>query len=96
MPIYEHIIATEIMERVLGVEMSYPGPNADKQACREFYGKTCRFWRKMTYDTVSFEGTIVEVLPDHGAILGGRPGPIQSRADFERFPFETFSNTVSS
>ena len=48
----------------------------------------CRFWREMTYDTVSFEGTIVDILPDHGAILGGRPGPIQNRADFQRYPFD--------
>ena len=42
----------------------------------------------MTYDTVSFEVTITDLLPEHGAILGGRPGPIQNRADFERYPWD--------
>ena len=88
MPIYEHIVSPEIMGQVLGIEMHCPGPNDDKSTSRDFYAKICRFWKDMTYDTVSFEGTIVEVLPDHGAILGGRPGPIQSRADFDRYPFD--------
>ncbi len=42
----------------------------------------------MTYDTVSFEVCITETLPEHGAIMGGRPGPIQNREDFEKFPWE--------
>jgi uroporphyrinogen decarboxylase len=88
MPVYEHIIAPEIMARVLGIEMKCPGPGDDAATFREFYAKICRFWREMTYDTVSFEGTIVDILPNHGAILGGRPGPIQNRADFERYPFD--------
>jgi uroporphyrinogen decarboxylase len=41
----------------------------------------------MTYDTVSFEVTISRSLPDHGAIYGSRPGPIQNRADFEKYPW---------
>ena len=88
MPLYEHIISPEIMGRVLGVELHYPSPNDGKSAFRDFYAKACRFWKDMTYDTISFEGTIVEVLPDHGALFGGRPGPIQNRADFERYPFD--------
>jgi uroporphyrinogen decarboxylase len=41
----------------------------------------------MTYDTVSYEVCITEILPDHGAIMGGKPGPIQNRDDFERYPW---------
>ena len=41
----------------------------------------------MTYDTVSCEIGLADLLPDHGAIMGGRPGPIQTRADFERYPW---------
>lgn len=43
--------------------------------------------RDMIYDTVSYEVCITEILPDHGAIMGGRPGPIQCRSDFERYPW---------
>ena len=41
----------------------------------------------MTYDTVSYEVCITEILPGHGAIMGGK-GPIQNRADFERYPWD--------
>ena len=40
----------------------------------------------MTYDTVSYEVCITEILPGHGAIMGGK-GPIQNRADFDRYPW---------
>lgn len=42
----------------------------------------------MTYDTVSFEATIVDRLPNHGAIYGGKPGPIRTRDDFEKYPWD--------
>jgi len=46
----------------------------------------------MTYDTVSFEAGICGSLPDNGAIMGGRPGPIQNRTDFESYPFEEIAS----
>ena len=88
LPVYEHIIDPRIMGQVLGMEMTCPGDGAGTADYRRFYGNVCRFWKRMTYDTVSFEGTIVDVLPDHGAIFGGQPGPIQNQADFDRYPFE--------
>jgi hypothetical protein len=30
----------------------------------------------MSYDTVSFEVCITEMLPGHGALFGGKPGRI--------------------
>jgi uroporphyrinogen decarboxylase len=42
----------------------------------------------MTYDTVSFEVCLIDILPDSGAIMGGKPGPIQNRDDFEKFPWD--------
>ncbi len=42
----------------------------------------------MTYDGFDYEAAICEIFPDHGAILGGRLGPIQSRDDFARYPFD--------
>ena len=53
----------------------------------EFFRHYCRFWPEMTYDTVSYEVCITEILPGHGAIMGGK-GPIQNRADFERYPWD--------
>lgn len=87
LPIYEHIISPEIMEQVLNVQFSglIEGEDADLD---EFFRQYCRFFQVMTYDTVSFEITITDQLPGHGAIMGGRPGPIQNRQDFESYPWD--------
>ena len=87
LPLYEHIIDPEIMEGILDLrfaELANGGP-AD---VREFLRHYCRFFREMTYDVVSFEICITDALPDHGALSGGRPGPIQDRSDFETYPWE--------
>jgi uroporphyrinogen decarboxylase len=86
LPVYEHIISPFIMEEILGVPFAglQFGDDADLDEFFHHYG---RFFQQMTYDTVSFEVTITDMLPDHGAIQGGRPGPIQNWADFERYPW---------
>lgn len=87
LPIYEHIINPGIMERILGVEFA-AFQEGGRAELKEFFASYCRFFMEMTYDTVSFEVCITEILPGHGAIMGGRPGPIQSRADFDRYPWD--------
>ncbi|MCP4395869.1 MAG: hypothetical protein GY801_00965 [bacterium] len=87
LPVYEHIISPKIMEQVLNTpfaELQHGG----EAELREFFTRYCRFFQEMTYDTVSFEVCITETLPEHGAIMGGRPGPIQNREDFEKFPWD--------
>ncbi len=86
LPLYEHIISPFIMEKILGLSFSelIYGDDTDR---REFFRQYCRFFKDMTYDTVSYEIGIIEILPDHGAINGGRPGPIQTREDFNRYPW---------
>ncbi len=87
LPIYEHNISPKVMERVLGCQFAgmLGGDNRDRQ---QYFQTFTRFFAEMTYDVVSFEVCITEVLPGHGALSGGRPGPIQSRADFERYPWD--------
>ncbi len=86
LPLYEHLINPPVMERVLGV--SFAGElEGDTADLRHFFECYCRFYREMTYDTVSFEAGIAEMLPGHGAIYGGRPGPIQNREDFLKYPW---------
>jgi uroporphyrinogen decarboxylase len=87
LPLYEHIISPKIMEKILAVEFAGLQGSAGPDL-REFFIHYCRFFKGMTYDTVSFEVCITEILPDHGAIMGGRPGPIQNRADFDRYPWD--------
>jgi uroporphyrinogen decarboxylase len=91
LPIYEHIISSAIMEQILDVRFAelIEGDSADQE---EYFRQYCRFFQEMTYDTVSFEMTITDLLPDHGAILGGRPGPIQNWADFDAYPWDELSD----
>lgn len=91
LPIYEHLISPKIMEKILDLEFAdlLTGDASDQD---EFFQQYCSFFQQMTYDTVSFEVCISEILPDHGAIYGGRPGPIQTRADFDAYPWENLSD----
>ena len=86
LPVYEHYISPAIMEEALGRSFA-DLQNGSESELREFFTNFCRFFKEMTYDTVSYEVCITEILPDHGAIMGGRPGPIQNRRDFESYPW---------
>ena len=86
LPLYEHIIDLEFISKVRGREITL---QSHKPADLEgFYSELTAFWEDMTYDGFAYEAAICEILPDHGAIKGGRPGPIQTRTDFEKYPFD--------
>ena len=87
LPLYEHIICAEIMEKILGISFASLEDGGPAEL-KEFFTHHCRFFKEMTYDTVSYEVCITNILPEHGAIMGGRPGPIQSRKDFESYPWD--------
>lgn len=91
LPLYEHAISPEIMEKVLGVQFAglEQGNESD---LKEFFAQYCRFFREMTYDTVSFEVGICPLLPGHGAIFGGRAGPIQNRTDLLNYPWNELAD----
>ncbi len=90
LPIYEHLISPKIMEQILDHEFAEL-LNGNSIDLDEFFHQYCGFFQKMTYDTVSFEVTISANLPDHGALYGGRPGPIQNRSDFDAYPWDNLS-----
>jgi len=83
-PLYEHIISPGIMERILDVQF-VSLLSGNRSDISEFFRHYCRFFEQMTYDVVSFEVCITEVLPDGGAIFGGKAGPIQNRSDFDSY-----------
>lgn len=85
LPLYEHIVSPGIMEKVLGSRFAglAEGRGSDLDA---YFGQYCRFFREMTYDTVSCEVCVSEILPGPTALGGGR-GPVQSRADFRSYPW---------
>lgn len=88
LPLYEHLVNPSSVNKILGRELPDFWKSGDAADTREFFRQFCKFWMDLTYDTVSYEVCIGEILPDGGAIMGGRPGPIQCRADFEAYPWE--------
>lgn len=87
LPLYEHLINTEKMEQMTGLNFAglESGSLNDR---KEFFRIYNAFYRDHGYDTVSYEACIVTVISDGEALSGHIPGPIQTRADFEAFPFD--------
>ncbi len=86
LPLYEHHIDVPFISKYLNEEITLQG-NKPKDY-EDYYSKIIHFWKDMTYDAFDYEAAICDIYPDHGAILGGRPGPIQNRDDFNKYPFE--------
>ena len=87
LPLYEHIVSPKVMEEIQGQRFAALGASTDPADLAEFARHYGAFFRAMTYDTVSFEVCITSILPDGGALKGGKPGPIQSRDDFDAYPW---------
>jgi uroporphyrinogen decarboxylase len=86
LPLYEHHIDVPFISKALGHPVELEGHKPGD--FDHYYAQLTGFWKEMTYDAFDYEAAICDILPDHGAILGGRPGPIQTRADLERYPFD--------
>lgn len=88
LPLYEHLVNPPIIEKILNQPLSalLSGDEADQG---EYLRRYCAFFRQMQYDIVTYEVCIGEVLPEGGALSSEQPGPIQTRADFERYPWES-------
>ena len=86
-PLYEHIISVGKMEEITNDCFGglWNGDRADKV---EFFRRYCNFWKNMGYDTVSYECCIGGSLPGGGALGGHIKGVIQTREDFEKYPWD--------
>ena len=89
LPLYEHHIDLPFISKVLGREIGLQGSQNEDYVAH--YREVIGFWRDMTYDAFDYEAAVCEIFPGHGAILGGL-GPIQTRADFEKYPFDALPN----
>ncbi|MEI6138857.1 MAG: uroporphyrinogen decarboxylase family protein [Mariniphaga sp.] len=85
LPMYEHHIDKPFIEKVLGNEISFQGTKAADY--EDYYRHITGFWKEMTYDAFDYEAAICDIIPGHGAIMGGMLGPIQTRADFDIYPW---------
>lgn len=90
-PLYEHIISTEVMEQILGVQFGdlINGDDAEKKKHFEHY---CNFFYSMGYDTVSYECCIGPAMPGSGALGNHQPGVINNRQDFDKYPWDEIPN----
>ena len=88
MPLYEHIIDPLIMEKIMGEEFSYLY-NGDDNERRYYFKNYIQFFKKMGYDTISYECLITSVLPGSGALYYHKPGSIKDRDDFESYPWDS-------
>jgi uroporphyrinogen decarboxylase len=86
LPLYEHHIDAPFISKVLNENISAKGLKYNE--LEDYHRKIIGFWKDMTYDAFDFEAAICDILPGHGAILGGMVGPIQTREDFENYPWE--------
>ena len=86
-PLYEHIICHEIMEKITNDPFgSLSG--GDRKDRLEFFRRYCNFWKLMGYDTVSYECCLGDAFPGGGALGGHISGVIQDRDDFDKYPWD--------
>ncbi|GKX29807.1 hypothetical protein SH1V18_22870 [Vallitalea longa] len=87
MPLYEHIISDERMEKILNKKFVdlINGNQADKREYMKIY---TGFFREMGYDTVSMERCIGAIMPGSGALGNHQPGVIKTRDDFNKYPWK--------
>lgn len=86
-PLYEHLINFDVIEKIMNKEFA-PLIWGNYEEKKEFFRNYCAFFMKLGYDTVSFELCIGGVLPGGGALGGHKKGVIQTREDFEKYPFD--------
>jgi len=90
LPLYEHHIDAPFLSKVLGENISSKDLNNNE--LEDYYRKVIGFWKDMTYDAFDYEAAICDILPGHGAIMGGMAGPIQTRQDFDSYPWADIPN----
>lgn len=88
LPLYEHGIDPSVMEKITGKKFAHLR-ETDKD---EFFRHYCAFFRDMGYDTVTFEACIGPAMPGSGALGGHIKGVIQTREDFEAYPWDTIQD----
>ncbi len=94
-PLYEHNISPTFMEGLTGTQFAglQGGTYQDKL---EFFRQYSGFQRDMGYDAVTFEGCVTSILSGGGALGGHKKGVIQTREDFERYPWDTLCDRYFS
>lgn len=91
-PLYEHNISAEIMERITGSRFAH----LLETDTAEFFRHYNNFFPAMGYDTVTFEACVTEILPFGGALAHPQPGYISDREKFESYPWDRLKDLFSA
>ena len=87
MPIYDHHIDADFIEKATQQPLAalLEGSTADKKT---FFERYVGFWEKCSYDIVTFERGIPLSFPGSGSLRGHVKGVIQTRKDYENYPWD--------
>ncbi|MCS2407248.1 hypothetical protein NXY31_24870 [Bacteroides salyersiae] len=72
LPLYEHHIDAPFISRYTNEKVEIVSNNLPD--LDEYFRKTIRFWMEHGYDAFDYEAGICDIIPGHGAILGGMQG----------------------
>jgi len=86
LPLYEHHIDSPFISKCTGEKLEIVSNN--RSDLEDYFRKIINFWKNNGYDAFDYEAAICDVFPGHGAIMGGMKGPVQTRDDFNKYPFE--------
>ena len=86
-PLYEHLIGDQIIGSIMEADLSGLTNGSDRDLL-EYFRIYCSFFKKMGYDTVSYEACMGGIMPGSGALGGHIKGVIQTREDFEAYPWD--------
>jgi uroporphyrinogen decarboxylase len=87
-PLYEHSVSVEIMEKIRGKSFAeLAGGNCNDK--KEFFRHFNQFFPDMGYDAVSWECCVGPVMPGSGSLGGHKEGVIQNRKDFDEYPWDS-------
>ena len=73
LPLYEHIINTGIMEKIFNESMIIPA-EPTMADINHHMAQVCKFFKEMTYDTVSWEGGGQQFFPAMAPFTEGKQG----------------------
>ncbi|MDR3093369.1 MAG: hypothetical protein LBU62_01840 [Bacteroidales bacterium] len=86
LPLYEHHIDAPFISKCIGEKLEITSNQPSE--VEDYFRKNITFWKEHGYDAFDYEAAICDIIPGHGAIMGGMLGPIQTRDDFEKYPFD--------
>ena len=86
LPLYEHHIDAPFIAKITGEKLEIVSNHPSE--LEYYFRKVINFWKSNGYDAFDYEAAICDIIPGHGAIMGGILGQIQTRNDFEKYPFD--------